>query len=92
MAVLEPPPLPPVSEQVERLARFDLHIDDGLLTLPQAELPEALVAVRHDAVPAAVLASMLIRQGKPGFVVEDLTDVGAGCCSSPMSWSTTTAS
>lgn len=37
--------------------------------------PDAVLAIHHDAVPAADLAPLLRHRDKPGFVVVDLTDL-----------------
>lgn len=65
-----------IEEQVDRLVA---------LGLPEAPLKEwlarrggpdeGLVVVHPDLVPASVLAPLLERSGKPGFVVPDMTDL-----------------
>ena len=70
MAVDAHAPLPPVSTQVERLRELGLGLDADL-----PEVPGALVAIRHDAVPVDRLAALLTRGKQRGFVVEDMTDV-----------------
>jgi len=79
------PALPALSTQAERLIELGVH---ELAGLPAAELrtfaaaAEApagsdgtLLAVHPDQAPASALASLLRRDGKPGFVVTDMPDV-----------------
>ncbi|MES9519570.1 DUF5701 family protein [Streptomyces capoamus] len=80
------PALPPLGAQVERLIELGVHETAGL---PATELrafaaraeaaedagAEALLAVHPDRAPASALAPLLRRDGKPGFVVTDMTDV-----------------
>lgn len=42
-----------------------------------ADAPGAVLSVHPDLVPAADLAPLLCREGSPGFVVADLTDLAA---------------
>ncbi|MGI5259074.1 DUF5701 family protein [Streptomyces angustmyceticus] len=77
------PVLPALTAQAERLIELGVHTIAGL---PAAELrtfaaaagvPDghgALLAVHPDRAPASVLAPLLHRDGKPGFVVTDMTD------------------
>lgn len=61
--------LPPVSEQVQRLRSLGLHVPD----LPDHD--GALVALAPGTLPVHDLAALLVHRDKPGFVVEDMTDV-----------------
>ena len=63
------PVLPPVAEQVARLRSLGMEVPD----LPDRD--DALVALAPGTAPVATLAGHLTRRGKPGFVVEDMTDV-----------------
>src|SRR5690349_13609689 len=63
------PALPTVGDQLERLRSHGLEVPD----LP--ELDGALVALAPGSVPVETLAGLLRHRGKPGFVVEDMTDV-----------------
>ncbi|MGX1755633.1 DUF5701 family protein [Streptomyces lydicus] len=77
------PLLPAVTEQAERLIELGVHKIAGL---PAAELRasaaaagapaghSALLAVHPDRAPASALAPLLHRDGRPGFVVTDMTD------------------
>ncbi|MFJ6788639.1 DUF5701 family protein [Streptomyces angustmyceticus] len=77
------PLLPSLTAQAERLIELGVHTIAGL---PAAELrtfaaaagvPDghgALLAVHPDRAPASALAPLLHRDGKPGFVVTDMTD------------------
>ena len=72
--------LPSVRDQAERLIELGIHEIAGL---PADRVREAvrqpfgaaLLVAHHSAVPASTLAPMLSRAGKPGFVVNDMTDV-----------------
>ncbi|MFD8144705.1 DUF5701 family protein [Streptomyces sp. NPDC059708] len=75
--------LPPLAAQAERLIELGVP---GLAGMSAAELRAfaanaepggggALLAVHPDRTPASVLAPLLRRHGKPGFVVTDMTDV-----------------
>ncbi|MCZ1008714.1 DUF5701 family protein [Streptomyces lydicus] len=78
------PLLPAVTAQAERLIELGVHKIAGL---PAAELRtfaaaadvpaghSALLAVHPDRAPASALAPLLHRDGRPGFVVTDMTDV-----------------
>ena len=70
-------PLPPAADQARRL--IDLGITDVAGVDPQAVLALAGGAADGDLVvlpaPASVLAPLLGLGGRPGFVVEDMTDV-----------------
>ncbi|MEU6757149.1 DUF5701 family protein [Streptomyces sp. NPDC046685] len=80
-------PLPPLVTQADHLIRLGVHelagiTEDELRTFA-AEAAEAtgssdvdaLLAVHPDRAPASVLAPLLHRDGKSGFVVTDMTDV-----------------
>ncbi|WP_431781827.1 DUF5701 family protein [Streptomyces chumphonensis] len=78
-----PAPLPPLRTQADHLIALDVHKHAAL---PAAELRAfaerhaddgggALLAVHPERVPASVLAPLLRRSGKPGFVVTDMPDV-----------------
>ncbi|MER5359199.1 DUF5701 family protein [Streptomyces sp. NPDC002785] len=81
-----PSSLPALSAQAERLIELGVHEIAGL---PAAELrgfaeaaaqaaggcDGALLAVHPDQAPASVLAPLLRRESKPGFVVVDMPDV-----------------
>jgi hypothetical protein len=73
--------LPPVPEQVERLIALGVH---DLAGLSAEELrgcalgcsgTAGLLVVSATRVPASALAPLLSRDGRPGFVVEDMQDV-----------------
>ncbi|GAA2452510.1 DUF5701 family protein [Streptomyces pulveraceus] len=73
--------LPSIADQAERLIQLGVHELGGL---GPAELRSfaagtraraGLLVVSPDRVPASALAPLLRRQGKPGFVVVDMTDV-----------------
>ncbi|MEV7558436.1 DUF5701 family protein [Streptomyces sp. NPDC089795] len=77
------PSLPPLVAQAERLIELGVH---RLAGIPRDELRtfaeeaegrsgDALLAVHPDRAPASVLAPLLRRDGKPGFVVTDMPDV-----------------
>ncbi|MER6629420.1 DUF5701 family protein [Streptomyces sp. NPDC000987] len=79
------PPLPALSAQAERLIELGVHQSAGL---PAARLRAfaaaaeavaggegALLTVHPDLAPASALAPLLRHDGKPGFVVTDMTDV-----------------
>ncbi|MFJ3875924.1 DUF5701 family protein [Streptomyces sp. NPDC090077] len=73
-------PLPPLAVQAERLIELGVP---ALAGISAAELRAfaggggdgALLAVHPDLAPASVLAPLLRREGKPGFVVTDMQDV-----------------
>lgn len=81
-----PPPLPPpLADQAERLISLGIH---DLAQVPAEQVhafaadqgsgrQDALLAVHPSRAPASVLAPLMRREGKPGFVVEDMTDVDA---------------
>ncbi|MEU4731426.1 DUF5701 family protein [Streptomyces sp. NPDC023588] len=77
-------PLPPLVAQADHLIRLGVH---ELAGIPEDELRtfaaeaaggsdgDALLAVHPDRAPASVLAPLLHRDGKSGFVVTDMADV-----------------
>lgn len=74
--------LPRPADQAERLLALGVHEAAGLSaaelrsaadTLPQ----DALLVIAPGRAPASVLAPLLSLDGRPGFVVEDMTDVDA---------------
>ncbi|MER5741026.1 DUF5701 family protein [Streptomyces sp. NPDC002262] len=81
-----PFPLPPLTDQAERLIELGLPaltgIDAGELRAFAEKAaadapPGALLAVHPDRAPASVLAPLLRLAEKPGFVVVDMEDVDA---------------
>ncbi|MEV6908414.1 DUF5701 family protein [Amycolatopsis sp. NPDC051071] len=77
------PSLPPLAAQAEHLIELGVHelaelsADDLRAFAEDAdgESGGALLAVHPDRVPASALAPLLRRDGKPGFVVTDMSDV-----------------
>jgi Family of unknown function (DUF5701) len=75
--------LPPVADQAERLIALGAHEVAGLSAgdlrgcAAHVRGAGALLALSPDLAPASVLAPLVERQGKPGFVVTDMTDVDA---------------
>ncbi|MFE0377164.1 DUF5701 family protein [Streptomyces inhibens] len=74
--------LPSLAAQAERLIELEVHEIAGLsaaelLAFAEAATDEGggLLAVRPDRAPASALAPLLRHDGKPGFVVTDMTDV-----------------
>ncbi|MFK4112285.1 DUF5701 family protein [Streptomyces sp. NPDC002176] len=69
----------PLSTQAERLIELGVHEIAGLSAAEVRAAAkgegEGLLAVRPDLAPASVLAPLLRRQDKAGFVVTDMTDV-----------------
>ena len=77
--------LPTLTDQAQRLIDLGLHALAGL-TAPQlhdaaaqhgAERTDALLALDPALAPASTLAPLMRRGDRPGFVVEDMTDVDA---------------
>ncbi|MFE2875186.1 DUF5701 family protein [Streptomyces roseus] len=80
------PPLPPLAAQADRLIELGVH---ALARIPAGELRAfataqdadgrhgdgALLAVHPERAPASALAPLLSREGRPGFVVTDMSDV-----------------
>jgi hypothetical protein len=75
------PPLPAPGDQADRLIDLGVHDIAGLtaadLRAAAADVrePGALLVVHPERAPASALAPLLELNGKPGFVVVDMTDV-----------------
>ncbi|WP_405800449.1 DUF5701 family protein [Streptomyces halstedii] len=79
------PPAPPLGAQAERLIERGVHRIAGLAAAELRAFAEAaesagdaegaLLAVHPDRAPASALAPLLLRDGRPGFVVTDMHDV-----------------
>jgi hypothetical protein len=75
------PTLPPAPAQAERLIALGVHEIAGLsaadlrATATDLREPGALLVVHPERAPASALAPLLELNGKPGFVVTDMTDV-----------------
>jgi Family of unknown function (DUF5701) len=75
--------LPSATDQAERLIAVGAHEVAGLSagelreTAAQVREPGALLVLDPGRAPASALAPLLERQGKPAFVVADMTDVDA---------------
>ncbi|MCH5643564.1 MULTISPECIES: DUF5701 family protein [unclassified Gordonia (in: high G+C Gram-positive bacteria)] len=67
--------LPDLQTQFRRLADLGVPGMPAELTLAGPTPPGSLLALSPDVVPASVLSGFLRRADKPGFVVEDMTDV-----------------
>jgi hypothetical protein len=73
--------LPSPADQAERLVALGVHDVAGLSATDlrkaaaDAAGEDALLVVHPSAAPASALAPLLALDGRPGFVVEDLTDV-----------------
>jgi hypothetical protein len=70
--------LPSLSEQAERLIELDVHRVAGLPAdrlRNVADRAGSLLVVHPELAPASALAPLLRVNGKPGFVVTDMTDV-----------------
>ncbi|MFB7779492.1 DUF5701 family protein [Streptomyces bauhiniae] len=69
----------PLSTQAERLIELGVHEIAGLSAAEVRAVAkgdgDGLLAVRPDLAPASVLAPLLRRRDKAGFVVTDMTDV-----------------
>ena len=70
--------LPSLSDQAERLIELDVHRiawlpADRLRSLPDSA--GSLLVVHPELAPASALAPLLRVNGKPGFVVTDMSDV-----------------
>lgn len=67
-------------DQIERLVQLGVPelagVSADAFRKLGAELTDGLVVVPPSLVPASLLAPLLSREGKPGFVVVDLTDLG----------------
>jgi Family of unknown function (DUF5701) len=75
------PPLPTLAEQADRLIALGIHEIAGLAeevlraAAASAGEPGALLVLHPERAPASTLAPLLELNGKPGFVVADMTDV-----------------
>ena len=70
--------LPSLSDQAERLIELDVHRIAGLPGDRLRNLPDlagSLLVVHPELAPASPLAPLLRVNGKPGFVVTDMSDV-----------------
>lgn len=75
--------LPPLSVQAQRLIDLDVHTlaglpEDALRTAAErwgSERTDALLVIDPALAPPSALTPLLRRGEKPGFVVEDMTDV-----------------
>ncbi len=81
--VTSPIVLPALAAQADRLVAFGLHDAAGLTTaqlrdaVSRAGAKQGLLVLHPDRVPPSALAPLLRLGDKPGFVVEDMTDVDA---------------
>ena len=77
------PPLPSLAAQADRLVALGLHDAAGVTTerlrdaVARAGDAESLLVVHPGHVPPSTLAPLLRLGDRPGFVVEDMTDVDA---------------
>ncbi|MFD3943658.1 DUF5701 family protein [Streptomyces sp. NPDC058579] len=77
------PPLPSLADQAERLVELGVHEVAGIaadevrefVREAGGERGDVLLAVHPGRAPASVLAPLLRREGKAGFVVVDMPDV-----------------
>ncbi|MEU9037163.1 DUF5701 family protein [Streptomyces sp. NPDC048352] len=77
------PSLPPLATQADQLIRLGVHDIAGISAEELRAFAEdagaghrgALLAVHPERAPASALAPLLRHDGKPGFVVTDMTDV-----------------
>ncbi|MGW2019875.1 DUF5701 family protein [Streptomyces sp. NPDC001927] len=77
------PPLPPLAAQAERLVELGVQEYAGIsaeevrefVREAGGERDDVLLAVHPDRAPASVLAPLLRREDKAGFVVVDMPDV-----------------
>jgi hypothetical protein len=70
--------LPSLSDQAERLVELDVHRIAGLSADCLRNVPDSagsLLVVHPELVPASALVPRLRVNGKPGFVVADMSDV-----------------
>lgn len=70
--------LPSLSDQAERLIELDVHRIAGLPADRLRNVPDSadsLLVVHPELAPASGLAPLLRVNGKPGFVVTDMSDV-----------------
>ena len=75
-------PLPHLADQARRLVDLGLATAAGLsveavLAAASAGPADALLAIHPERLPASAIAPLLENADKPGFVVEDMTDVDA---------------
>lgn len=80
-------PLPPIPDQLDRLIALGVptlaELSDDAFRALLDDLPDAaspttrhpLVALHPSLIPARALAPLLVRDGRPGFVVVDWTDL-----------------
>lgn len=75
-------PLPTLLEQAEQLVQLDVHTLAGIPEIEirravaaQPDSRDALLVVNPKALAASSIAPLLRLNGKPGFVVEDMTDL-----------------
>lgn len=75
--------LPTLAEQVERLVDLGIHDLAGLSSdalralVPDDGASDALLVVHPDLVAVSMLAPLIEREGRAGFVVVDMVDVDA---------------
>lgn len=81
-AAAAPAALPALTAQAERLIALGVHETAGLApadvrAFAESAAPDSgtLLAVHPDRAPASALAPLIRHDGKPGFVVTDMTDV-----------------
>jgi hypothetical protein len=70
--------LPSLAEQAEQLIELDVHRIAGLSADRLRNVPDSigsLLVVHPELAPASALAPLLRVNGKPGFVVTDMSDV-----------------
>jgi hypothetical protein len=82
MTLLSLTPTPTIREQVDRLIELGVPAAAGVSAEELRSLasklrggPDSILVVHPSLTPASTLAPLLRRGGKPGFVVEDLTDL-----------------
>lgn len=73
-------PPPALAKQARRIVELGLHHwagipEEEVHAAAKADTREALMVLHPDRLPASRLAPLLRHGGKPGFVVEDMTDV-----------------
>jgi hypothetical protein len=76
--------LPALAQQVDRLVELGLpglaHVTESQVRAAvsdRSDRGDALLVISPQRLAPSVVAPLLERQGKPGFVVEDMTDVDA---------------
>lgn len=85
MPILAQAACPPVQLQAARLLALGAHelaprVEVSLRRLAQdvsEEVPGTLLAVHPDLLPTSLLAPLMRRADRPGFVVADMTDIDA---------------